>query len=128
MYTNERSRGVNILNLVEVPAKIECIPVSLKRSIRKIIKQAIRNKGLQFNYVDSQTNISYLASMDRKEGKRVLMVSVVDQIPVPNASILPFLKTILGEPTTMHAKPWARDKDSTFFIMFWDEPSVKRLM
>jgi len=106
-------------------AKIKKVTLSLKNSILKAIKKAEQNNGRQVNVIDHHSNVSYVITVSRDTKKEipVLIVSVVDYGPVPNASILPFLKEKFGEPTTIHAKPWIQDNAATFLIMYWENPN-----
>jgi len=107
-------------NEIEVPAKIDHVSETLKKNVMRVIKRAYAIKDKQVNYVDPDTNISYLATY--KEG--MLIFSIVDEGPFPNASLLPYLERMLGEPSTKYAKPWIKDTRFTILILFWKNSTI----
>lgn len=80
-------------------------------------------KESQVNYLDPLTNISYLFSIN----KEMLIISVVDEGPNPNASTLAYLTEKMGEPLDLYAKPWTLDPTYTILFMFWHNPDFSWL-
>ncbi|MEK5480348.1 hypothetical protein NYE70_25950 [Paenibacillus sp. FSL R5-0407] len=101
---------------IAVKARFSEVPKSTKRRIFQMIDKAFLNKNKRYQFTD-ENKISYCVSFE--EGK--LLVSVVDDLPYPNASILPMLVDRFGEPTMKYAKPHRFDPKATFFVMCWDD-------
>ncbi|MEV2320024.1 hypothetical protein ABNC55_17855 [Paenibacillus larvae] len=63
--------------------------------IFQTIDQSLKNVGKRTNIVDEETNVSYCVSYNLDDS---MIISVVDLGPTPNASLLPILEPIYGEP------------------------------
>ncbi|QHZ49952.1 hypothetical protein [Paenibacillus larvae] len=88
--------------------------------IFQTIDQSLRNVGKRTNIIDEETNVSYCISYSLDDR---MTISVVDLGPIPNASLLPILEPIYGEPE-MYAKPWVINPDYTILIMFWENATI----
>jgi hypothetical protein len=105
---------------IAVRAKIRRVPKSTKVKIRTAI-DSVRNGGGRSQFIDDD-GVSYLFTYQENH----LIISIVDIGPDPNASIVPFLIELLGEPETKHAKPWVLDPGYTILLLFWENPSFNR--
>lgn len=110
---------------IAVFAKMDRVSKVLKRKIYRTIKKSRVARDTKFLIMDGET--SYLVS-SQMVSVDTLVVSVCDHGPSPNASILPYLRGLLGEPTTMHSKPWILDPSHTFFIMMWKNPDLSKMV
>lgn len=89
--------------------------------IFQTIDQSLRNVGKRTNIVDEETNVSYCVSYNLDDS---MIISVVDLGPTPNASLLPILEPLYGEPVKMYAKPWVLNPNYTILIMFWENVTM----
>lgn len=98
------------------PAICNELPVRTLLEVFALIYKAYTMPTKQLNYVDPLDNVSYCVSVENQ----TLAVSVVDYGSLPNASLLPVLSARFGEPDRMLSKPWFRDEEYSFFVMYWD--------
>ncbi len=106
------------------PAFCDELPVGTLLEVFALIYKAHAMPGRQLNYVDPLDNVSYCASIK----DQALAVSVVDYGSLPNASLLPVLSARFGEPDRMLSKPWFRDEEFTFFVMYWDSFNLESIL
>ncbi|MUG26491.1 hypothetical protein GNQ08_29625 [Paenibacillus macerans] len=100
------------------------LPVRTLLEVFALIYKAHAMPETQLNYIDPLDNVSYCASFR----DQTLAVSVVDYGPLPNASLLPILSDRFGEPDRMLSKPWYRNEECTFFVMYWDGFDIESII
>ncbi|ARF68969.1 hypothetical protein B7C51_15880 [Paenibacillus larvae subsp. pulvifaciens] len=107
----------------KVPVRANFFEISDRMLARifQTIDQSLKNVGKRTNIIDEETNVSYCISYSLDD---YMTISVVDLGPTPNASLLPILVPIYGEPEKMYAKPWVLNPAYTILIMFWENVTI----
>ncbi|MFX3635473.1 MAG: hypothetical protein ACE3L7_04245 [Candidatus Pristimantibacillus sp.] len=116
------------MNTIPVRAFVEEVSADMKKMLIRMINTSLCNKGKQIRFRNFNNGASYVVSYEKESEDRNLVISVCRKEKYPDASLLPFLSEIFGEPSILNSKPVTNNTSFTLLIMIWNNPDMKLIV